>query len=66
MDNEQDYNQILGTLLVGRDMNNDASRRFAFRNDAQKIFEIALDLDDSGIHCFTRSDLEQVWGAAVS
>lgn len=38
---------------------------FTFRDDAQEIFEIALDLDDTGIHYFTRSDLEQVWGAAA-
>ncbi len=36
---------------------------FTFRNDAQEIFEIALDLNDAGIHYLTRSDLEQVWGA---
>jgi hypothetical protein len=35
---------------------------FTFRDDAQEIFEIALDLDDTGIHYFTRRDLEQVWG----
>ncbi len=36
---------------------------FRFRDDAQEIFEIALDLDDLGIHYFTRNDLAQVWGA---
>ncbi len=36
---------------------------FTFRDDAQEIFEIALDLDDAGIHYFTRRDLDQVWGA---
>ena len=36
---------------------------FAFRDDAQEMFEIALDLDDAGIHYFTRSDLEQIWKA---
>ena len=36
---------------------------FTIRDDAQEIFEIALDLDDAGIHYFTHSDLEQVWGA---
>lgn len=35
---------------------------FRFRDDAQEIFEIALDLDDAGIHYFTKNDLEQVWG----
>lgn len=35
---------------------------FTFRDDAQEIFEIALDLDDAGIHYFTKNDLEQVWG----
>jgi hypothetical protein len=39
---------------------------FTFRDDAQEIFEIGLDLDDTGIHYFTRSDLEQVWGADTS
>ncbi len=34
---------------------------FTIRDDAQEIFEIALDLDDAGIHYFTRSDLEQLW-----
>ncbi len=36
---------------------------FTFCDDAQEVFDIALDLDDSGIHYLTRSDLEQVWGA---
>ncbi len=35
---------------------------FKFRDDAQEIFEIALDLDDADIHFFTKADLEQVWG----
>ena len=38
---------------------------FAIRDEAQEIFEIALDLDDAGIHYFTHSDLEQVWGVAT-
>lgn len=36
---------------------------FSVRDDAQEVSEIALDLDDAGVHYFTRSDLEQIWGA---
>lgn len=35
---------------------------FTFRDDAEEIFEIALDLDDAGVHYFTRCDLKQIWG----
>ncbi len=46
-------------------LSGDGSRMYVFqvRDDAQEIFEIALDLDDGGIRYFTRSDLEQIWEA---
>lgn len=45
--------------------NEENGRRYIFtiRDDAQEIFEIALHLDDVGIHYFTKIDLEQIWGA---
>ncbi len=47
--------------------NGDDSRMYVFtiRDDAQEIFEIALHLDDSGIHFFTKNDLEQIWGVGT-
>lgn len=38
---------------------------FSIRDDAQERFEIALHLDDTSIHYFTKSDLEQIWEVGV-
>ena len=45
--------------------NEENGRRYVFtiRDDAQEIFEIALHLDDVGVHYFTKIDLEQICGA---